>query len=308
MAFNNVIGLAEQFLPILDEVYKRDSITSVLDAANGNVKFTGGNKVELFEMAMNGLGDYSRNAGYVDGNVTGTWQPYTLEQDRGRRFICDTMDNEESLAQTFGNMASQFIKQRVAPEIDAYRFAKYSAAAGNTASADITVGTTDVADLIDAAEQTMSDKEVPVDGKILFVSETAYRGLKNNITREWTNEGGIEREVMTFDGKRVIRVPKARFNTGVTLLDGTTSGETDGGFKVPRTTTYGINFMLVHPSAVLQVAKHVAPKIVTPEANQFADGWLFAYRIYHDCFVLNKKTDGIYVHKTSTANASDIVG
>lgn len=77
---------------------------------------------------------------------------------------------------------------------------------------------------------------------------------------------------------RVIRVPKGRFNTAITLLDGTSAGETSGGFTVPASTSYPINFMIVHPSAVLQVVKHVAPRIFSPQVNQLADAWKFDYR------------------------------
>lgn len=79
----NSIALANKYLPILDEKYKRESLTARLDAANGNVQFIGANAVKLFKTNMDGLANYSRNAGFVQGSVTGTWETLTLEQDRG---------------------------------------------------------------------------------------------------------------------------------------------------------------------------------------------------------------------------------
>lgn len=306
MAYNNTIELAKSFLPILDEAYRANSKTAILDTANERVRWIGADTVNLYSTTMDGLGDYSRNAGFVTGSVTGSWEPYKLTQDRARSFRVDVMDNDETLGMAFGTLTGQFIRQRVVPEIDAYRFAKYAGTSGISAAtpADITVGTTDVPSLIQEAEQIMGNDEVPEEGRILFISEAAYSGLKDKITRYVQNgERGVETAVDFYDGMRVIRVPQGRFNTAITLLDGTTAGETEGGFVVPATTSYPINFMIIHPSAVLQITKHQVPRIFSPEVNQSADAWQFDYRIYHDCFVEKNKVAGIYLHRAATANA-----
>ena len=293
-------------MPILDEVYKASSKTSILDTANERVRFIGSDTVNLYTMSLDGLGNYSRNAGFVTGSVTGGWEPYKLTQDRGRSFMVDVMDNDETMGMAFGTLAGEFIRTQVTPEIDAYRFAKYAGTSGicSGTPADITVGTTDVPSLIQEAETIMGDDEVPEEGRILFISETAYAGLKDKITRYVQNgERGIETAIDYYDGMRVIKVPKGRFNTGITLNDGLSAGETKGGFTVPASTSYPINFMIIHPSAVVQIAKHVVPRIFSPQVNQSADAWKFDYRIYHDAFVENNKVAGIYLHRAATANA-----
>lgn len=252
------------------------------------------------------MGNYSRNAGFVTGSVTGGWEPYKLTQDRGRSFMVDVMDNDETMGMAFGTLAGEFIRTQVTPEIDAYRFAKYAGTSGISSGtpADITVGTTDAPSLIQEAETIMGDDEVPEEGRILFISETAYAGLKDKITRYVQNgERGIETAIDYYDGMRVIKAPKGRFNTGITLNDGLSAGETKGGFTVPASTSYPINFMIIHPSAVVQIAKHVVPRIFSPQVNQSADAWKFDYRIYHDAFVENNKVAGIYLHRAATANA-----
>lgn len=300
---SNSIALAQKYLPILDAVYKRESLTARLDVANSNVQFIGGNTVKLFKTSLDGLGDYDRSNGFVNGDVTGTWETLALSKDRGRSFTVDSMDNEETLGMAFGTLAGEFIRTKVVPEIDAFRFATYASWSNvDGANADITVGTTDVPSLIETAEGSMNDNEVPTEGRLLYISETAYRGLKAKITRYIANENGVNTEVEVYNGMRVIRVPQNRFNTAITLYDGSTAGQTVGGYVIPASTSYKINFMIVHPSAVLQVAKHVAPRIFSPEVNQKADAWKFDYRIYHDAFVLDNKVKGIYVHRKSTAN------
>lgn len=296
----NTIALAQKYLPLLDEVYKASSRTAVLDATK--IDIVNGNTIKVFKTSMDGLGNYNRNTGFTNGDVTGTWETMTLSKDRGRSFIVDRMDNEETIGMAFGTLAGEFIRTKVAPEIDAYTFAKIAGTSGIlSANADITVGTTDVSSLIDTAEMQMNEEEVPGEGRILFISETAYAGLRAKIVRSVQNDvTGINKEVETYDGMQIVRVPQSRFYTAITLYDGTTSSQTAGGF-VGTTGGYKINFMIVHPSAVTKVVKHVLPRIFTPEQYQNADAWKFDYRIYHDTFVYDNKVKGIYMHRGSTA-------
>lgn len=297
----NTIALAQKYLPLLDEVYKASSRTAILDATK--VDIVNGNTIKVFKTSMDGLGNYNRNTGFTNGDVTGTWETMTLSKDRGRSFIVDRMDNEETIGMAFGTLAGEFIRTKVAPEIDAYTFAKIAGTSGIlSANADVTVGTTDVPSLIDTAEMQMNEEEVPGEGRILFISETAYAGLRAKIVRTVLNDvTGINKDVETYNGMRVIRVPQSRFYTAITLYDGTTSGQTTGGYVGTATTGYKINFMIVHPSAVNKVVKHVLPRIFTPEQYQSADAWKFDYRIYHDTFVYDNKVKGIYMHRGSTA-------
>jgi len=299
----NSIALAEKYLPILDEVYKAASKTAILDAANNRIKFVGGNKVELFKTSLVGLGNYSRNSGFVTGDVTATWESMTLSKDRGRSFMMDAMDNEETLGMAFGTLAGEFIRTKVVPELDAYRFATLASTSGiTTVSADL-ASNTKVNELISAAEATLGDDEVPEEGRILFVSEECYKTLKNNLTRTILNgDNGYSNMYETYDGMPVIKVPKNRFVTKVTLNDGSSQSQTSGGYAIPTDgSAYYINFMIVHPSAIVQVTKHVLPRIFSPLENQTADAWKFDYRIYHDIFVEANKVAGIYVHKKNTA-------
>lgn len=298
----NSFVLAQEYLPLLDEVYKASSRTAVLDATK--VDIVNGNTVKVFKTSMDGLGNYDRNKGYTSGDVTGTWETLTLSKDRGRSFMIDRMDNEETLDMAFGTLAGEFIRTKVAPEIDAYTFAKIAGATNilKATPADITVGTTDVPSLINAAEKDMNEAEVPYENRLLFISETAYAGLREKIVRTVQNDVlGINHDVETYDSMRVIRVPQSRFYTAITLHDGVTSSQTAGGYIGTKTSGYPINFMIVHPSAVTKVVKHALPRIFTPDENQTADAWKFDYRVYHDTFVFDNKANGVYLHHGATA-------
>lgn len=288
----NSISLAQRFLPLLDEKYKAESKTALLDLLQDRVEWIGASTVRIYSVTTVGLGQYSRNAGFVPGDVDGSWETYTISVDRGRSFTVDVMDNDETLGMAFGTLLGEFERVEVVPEVDAYRFAKYVAGAGNHAAA-YTLGssTLTVTEMIQDAIAVLDDAEVPTEGRILFVSANAYKFLKSEITRFTENgDPDVNGNVEMYNDMRVIRVPKGRFNTGITL--GNPSNSYDiGGYT---TTGADLNFVIVHPSAILQVVKHQIPRIFSPEVNQEADAWKLNYRIYHDCFVKDNKVNGIY--------------
>ena len=292
----NNIALAEKFLPLLDEIYKRESLTSILDTAEARVQWTGADTVNLFDIDMVGLGDYSRNSGYVPGDADGSWDPYKLDVDRGRSFSVDDMDNEETLGMMMGNLLSQFERIHVVPEVDAYRFAKWASTTGvSTATASMVSGV-DVPALIQDAEAILDEHEVPYEGRILFVSPTCYKYLKDKIQKVVVNpDTNVQTNIEVYDDMRVIRVPSARFYTTCTLAQPSASSGA-GGYS---TGGHAINFMIVHPSAILQVVKHNPIRIFSPAVNQEADAYKLNYRIYHDTFIPKNKVGGIFVNYTA---------
>ena len=297
---SNSIALVTKYLPLIDEVYKAASKTAVLDTANERVRWIGADTVKMMTLSEVGLGNYSRDNGFVPGDTTAAWETFQITQDRGRSYHLDVMDNDESLGLVLGNLLGNIERVHIVPELDAYRFAKYASAANiDGATGDITVGTTDVKSLISAAEASMTNNEVPDEGRILFISPRCKDALKGNIERRIINsESNVSYEVEYFDGMRIVTVPQARFNTSITLAN-PSAHDGAGGFTAGGKR---INFMIVHPSAVMQVVKHVAPRLFSPDQNIEADAWRLNYRIYHDCFVLPQKAKGIYCYSDSTAS------
>lgn len=295
---SNSFTLAQKYVPLLDEIYKRESLTSFLDTSN--VEWTGVDTVKLYKYTPVAMGDYSRDAGYVMGNATGAWETYQVSKDRARATQVDFLDNEESMAMALAATLSETERVSVIPEIDAYRFAKWAGTSNilSGTPANITVGTTDVPALIDVAEADMDDAEVPYEGRILFVSPTCYMGLKEKIERRIINsENNVNTNVEFYDDMRIIRVPKARFNTAITLAQPTTAAGA-GGYTA---TGYDINFMIVHPSAILQVMKHRVVRVFSPEQNIEADAYRVNFRYSHDTWVKDNKLKGIYLHRSTTS-------
>ena len=294
----NSIALASKFLPLVDQMYKQDSKSAILDTANEFVRFDGANAVKIYNLSVLGMGNYSRNNGFVNSEVTGTWETHTLTTDRGRSYMLDVLDNDETLGLSLGNLLAVIEREHIIPEVDATRFAAYAtgAAAGNKATGTLSTGTAAVT-AIDNASVALDNAEVPYEGRILFVSPKMYGLLKAGITRMVMNgERDVNYAIEMYNDMRVIRVPQTRFYTAITLA--TPSDNDDaGGYSANGN---GINFMIIHPSAVAQVMKHYVARVFSPQDNQQADAWLVQPRFAHYAGVLYHKTNGIYVHSDST--------
>ena len=288
------IALATKFQPILDEIYKLSSLTARMDTPVKPVNFAGANVVSIFKTDPIGLGKYSRVSGYPAGQITGAWETLTLATERGRSFVIDRMDDEETLGMAFGTLASEFIRTEVAPELDAYRFSKYASTASINAATPATLTADTIIGAIDAAKEELDKDEVPAEGRILYISDACLAFLEGKVSRFLANENSVDKRVMRYSGMDVVMVPQTRFYKGITLDDGATVDA--GGYSKTVSTGKDINFMIIHPSSVIQVVKHDSLKVFAPDENQTTDGWLIQYRIYHDAFVQANKLAGVYAH------------
>ena len=288
----NSIELFKQYIPLMDEVYKTSSLTAVLDGASALVT-QGANANELIipKMSMDGLADYSRNGGYVAGSVTMTNETVKCNFDRGRMFQIDNMDNAETAGMAYGRLSAEFIRTKVVPELDAFRFATYAGISGigTVAGAALTTGDA-VYKAIATAYDKMTEDEVPESDRHLFITPTLY---------------GLVRDLETYKSKDLLskfasvkQVPQSRFYTAIDQKSGGSGEETGGYAKAAGAAN--INFMIIHKPAVIQFEKHVAPKVVTPEMNQDADAWKFGYRNVGIADAYENKVAGIYLHKSTT--------
>ena len=301
-AVSNSIGLASTYLPILDEIYKAESKTAILDTAQDRVYYDPkAHTFNLFEIDMVGNADYSRNDGFVRGDVTAQWRSYAPQYDRGRQFVVDRIDNDEAMGMVFPSLGSEYLRTKAIPETDAIRFRDYSKNASDSmkTAENISTGSGAVA-AIDLGVEKLDDAEVPYEGRILFVNPTMYRLLKSGITRYTMNgEDGIDYNVEMYNDMRVITVPKGRFNTALTLAQ-PSAHDGAGGYTLTGST---INFMIIHPSAIMQANCFTEPRIFSPAVNQQAQGWMWDFRQYHGAWVKHQKTNGIYVNAPTVVSA-----
>lgn len=333
----NSIELFKKNAPeLLDKVYKAISTTSDFDIDGALVK-TGANANEIIvpKLEMDGLGDYDRNSGYLDGDVTLTNETVKFNYERGRKLKTDTIDNEETGGVIMANMSSEFLRTKVVPEVDAVRYATYSSLENITDVAPDGVEYKTGEEVLTALQNVMTqldNDEVPEEGRylridptLLSMAEFVSRTTNNDILKKFT---------------QVKKVPQSRFLTKIELKSGKDAdGERIGGYTkvadkyelttdssiVSRKTYYtksgnkyvkvetpvsgsistyyelkekgsrNINFMVVHKPAMLQYTKHAKMKIFTPDSDDSGDFYRMLYRIYGLNDVYENKRAGIAV-------------
>lgn len=282
----NTIALRKSYSTLLDEVYKLDSLTAVLDGPNELIREgANANEILIPKMTMSGLANYNKQTGYVAGDVTMEYETKKCDYDRGRMFTVDAIDDIESAGIAFGRLSGEFLRTQVVPELDAWRIAKYAGLAGKKVEANIEDAKAGIAALR-AGKTAIQNAEAKPETCYLFIS----MGLKGSI--EDLDTTASKKVLEGWAG--VIPVPNSRFYDKVTL---TASGA--GGF----TTTGGktLNFLIVDKNAVIQNQKHTVSKIITPEQNQDADSWKFGYRTVGIAEVKDNKKAAIYSHTVAAS-------
>ena len=121
----NTLQYSTIFQTELDKQMEHLTLTSWMDANAGQVKYNGGAEVKIPKMSLVGLGDYDRDEGYKQGAITLEYETFKMTQDRGRKFLLDAMDvNETNFVASAGTVMGGFQRVHVAPEVDAYRISK----------------------------------------------------------------------------------------------------------------------------------------------------------------------------------------
>lgn len=328
----NKISLIEKWLPsVVDTVFAEESKTALLE--NGSkfidVDFKEAGYVRIMEILMDGLSDYYRvnhigvensldyshnnenngantRDGYARGNTELNWEIYKLTYDRGKMFEIDEMDNEESAGGVIANLLTQFIRTKVVPEVDALRFSKIagttSASLGNKVT-ETNFGNgedeTHILEQFNVAFEWLSEREVPNEDQVIFVSSAVYTALRNSdqltklITQEdFRSEKGITFSLKAYDGRPLIVVPSDRFYTEVVI--GKNGYYPSGDSKV-------INYIVCSKKAILPIVKLNKSKVWDPSVVQEFDGYRVNFRMYHDVIIPKNKVTGAYVSVSNTS-------
>lgn len=284
----NTIALAKNYINNLDEVYRLASVTSDL-TSDPTMSKAGANANEIVypQISVSGLGDYDRNSGYTTGAVDLKWKTATFNYDRGTRISVDVMDNEESRNLAFGMAGATLMREKAAPEADAFAFATLAALDGISKDTGTIADASQFLDALLTAWSKMDEDEVPQEQRILYATAT----LLNSVMALDTTKS---REIL---GKFAVKkaVPQARFYTAIEMLDGKSSGEELGHYK-KATSAADINFMIIHKPAVIKFDKHIASNIIPAEANPDADADIIKYRKYGLVEAYANKRAGIYLN------------
>lgn len=124
----NVFEYASVFQSELDKAAVEQATSGWMELNDKLVRYNGGAEVKIPNMDMDGLADYDRDTGFVEGSVNLKWQTKEMTQDRGRQFTFDENEvNETNFVVTAAQVMGEFQRTKVIPEIDAYRYSKIAA-------------------------------------------------------------------------------------------------------------------------------------------------------------------------------------
>ena len=321
----NNIELATKYLPLLDEVYKEASKTSILEGDEVTVKKGSNGEIKIAKLDMDGLGDFSRNDGYTKGSTSFVWETIKYDKERSQDLRIDRLDNDEALETPFAKLSGEFIRTKVVPETDAARIAKICSTEGITTKAEKLSNGSEVISALRACSNAMDEAEVPTESRTLFITPTLRTSIDDLDTTQ-------SRAVLSKFSS-IIEVPQTRMYTAITLNDGTTNygfkksegqyvktKDTDvvknkkyytesGGIysevssptKSALNTYYelvgvgkNVNFLCVEKSAaVCAIDQYI--KYFSPDQDQQGDSHVFKYRnnnLYAHCY--ENKLAGIY--------------
>ena len=298
----NTIEYAQILQTSLDQKAVQSMSTGWMDANAGQVKYTGGNEVKIPTIATQGLANYGRDdqSGFVKGGVTLSYKTYTMTQDRGRLFMLDRNDVDESnFVATATQVMGTFQEENVVPEIDAYRISKLASVATDGMIVDgYTPASATIVEKIKTGIKNI--RKQGYNGPLVcHISYDAQMELElemgNKIQNTTFASGGFNTTCTVIDGVPLIPTADTAMVTAITLYDGTTSGQEAGGF-VAGTSSKGINFIIVPTKVPIAVTKQDNMRIFSPDVNQSADAWQMDYRRYHELWVLENKKKLIFLN------------
>ncbi len=273
----NTITKAKKYVPYLDEAYVQASKTSILDTTKEIEYIEKAGTFLVPDVEFDGLGDYDRANGYSKGSVKNNYTPYESDYERGKMLGVDYVDDEEAQGLIFANIAGTFIDKKVAPEVDAYRFAKYASIEG-VKTLQETIAEGEEIKALRAAITFMNDNNVPLADRVLFAPHGFIGAIEDLDTTK-------SKKVLD-NFAAVVPVSPVEFKTAITL------GE--NGYSFPAEAK-DINFMVIQKDSVMQITRHATPKIISHEVNQTSDEDLYGYRIIGLNNVYKNKKNGVYV-------------
>lgn len=277
-------NLAAKYSDKVDERYKLKSLTD--SAVNQDYDWAGVNTVNIYNVAVPSMNNYSRSGNTRYGSATDlgtTLTSYTLSRDRSFTFVIDRGDWSESMYVTeAGKALARTIDEVVVPEIDQYRLSVMNLSAHSTKNhtTDLSATSTSNAysNFLDA-QRILSNNKVPLSGRVCFITPVYYNSIKRDSSFSKNADLAYQDlkngQIGEVDGVPLIMVPASYM-------------------------PFDTDLILVHPSAVTAPLKLEDYKIHDNPPG--INGYLAEGRIIYDAFVLTAKTGAIAIHSTTPSS------
>ena len=293
-----VLKYAETFAPALEQKYAKELASFELFQSNKQVKFIDAQTIKLPSITLSGYKDHTRGSlGFNQGTITNEWEPKKLAHDRSIEFVIDPMDvDETNKTVSIGNVQNTLEEEQTIPEKDSYVFSKLYDEATTYAANGATISTEaltaeNILEQFDSAMEKMDEAGVPGAGRLLYVTPKVNKLLKEakDIQRVMgvTGEGSVKRSIYDLDDVKIKVVQSARLKSKYNFTEGC----------VAAADAKQINFILVHPTAVIARDKYSYINVFEPGSDsRTADNYLLQSRFYMDAFLVKNRANGIYIN------------
>lgn len=301
----NTLEYAKIFQTELDKKMLETATSAWMESNAGQVKYNGGDEVRIPTISLVGLGDYDRDNGYKQGAVTLGYETRKMTMDRGRAFMLDAMDvDETNFVVAAGMVMGEFQRIEVVPEVDAYRYSAIYKAAGAEHQTTYTAAAASIMDSLDADITAIQDEIGDTEPLVVIISRKVHAILNaaKNVDRyinvaEFQN-GAVSTKVKTFNDIPLLDVPSARFKSAYTFDAGATK---DAGGFAAADGAVDMNWIVIARRAPIAVSKQDKVRIFTPDTYQNANAWKLDYRKYHDLWITHNALDAVRVNAPAKA-------
>src|SRR5690606_624440 len=123
----------------------------------------------------------SRTGGWNRQDLANDFETKVLQHDRNVEFYVDAMDvDETNQIVSAANITNVFVTEQAIPELDSYRYSKLLAEQQNYGGTPDTTAldVNNVLQVFDELMEVMDEASVPESGRILYVTPTVHKLLK----------------------------------------------------------------------------------------------------------------------------------
>ena len=312
MAVNNSFAYIEKTLPgVVDKVFALDSLTETLIGGSEiKLDFLDAKTVKIFMLASTGLVDYARG-GHGSTNTRGaaksTTETFTLSQERYSEIPLDKLDTLDDGETVLGHLASEFLRTKVVPEFDTYRFSKLasytSATMGNRKEESGAISADKIISKFNTAFKWMAEQKVGEADQVIYVSPVVMELIRNTTElakrlHQSDMDKNVRFAIEEYENRKIIVVPSDMFYT---------NAKTGNGIY-PQNSSKVINFMVVDRRAPIIVKKLDYAKVFNSLEQNGSYlgyvGYMLTNLYYHDLFVPENKRVAIYCNVSNTAALS----
>lgn len=277
------INLASKFESRTSDLIKAESKTSLI--VNDDWTWDGVNAIKVYTLTSVSVGDYNpaaTSARYgTASEVQDTVQTWTLARDRAWTVTMDALNEQDTQGvRRPGKYVAQMVREKMVPEIDAYRLSALVTAGGVARSTSIVAaGATSAANAYTnflALNGDITDNEGVESGRVAIMTQAYFNYLKQATGFMLASDqaySDLKKGVIgEVDGVKIVICPSSRMPANTDLI-------------------------ITHKSAMVSPEK--LKDVVIHKNPVGINGDVIEYRHRYDAFVDTNRLICVAIHKTA---------